>query len=118
VRSELVRSAFLTREIFCAGFHDINCHKMVLKSDFKPCTHASVEPNGLFMFSFFEFSRGVLGRLTEHGVELLQVEVPLPPGRLVTLGLGVVGVVELGLCPERIQHPQHAPVTAHKGEEF
>lgn len=48
--------------------------------------------------------------LTEHGVELLRVEVPLPPRRLVPLGLGVVGVVELGLRPERVQHPQHAPV--------
>lgn len=38
--------------------------------------------------------------LTEHGVELLRVEVPLAPGRLVTLGLGVVGVVELWLRPE------------------
>lgn len=39
-------------------------------------------------------------QLTEHGVELLRVEVPLAPGRLVTLGLGVVGVVELGLRPK------------------
>lgn len=38
--------------------------------------------------------------LTEHGVELLRVEVPLAPGRLVTLGLGIVGVVELRLRPE------------------
>lgn len=30
------------------------------------------------------------------------------------LGLGIVGVVELGLRPERVQHPQHAPVTTNR----
>lgn len=39
-------------------------------------------------------------RLTKHGVELLRVEVPLPPGRLVALGLGIVSVVELWLSPK------------------
>lgn len=47
--------------------------------------------------------------LTEHGVELLWVEVPLPPRRLVTFRLGVVGVVELGFRAERVQHSQHTP---------
>jgi hypothetical protein len=51
--------------------------------------------------------------LTEHGVELLGVEVPLAPGGLVALGLSIVGVVELGLCAEGVQNPQHTPVTHH-----
>lgn len=52
--------------------------------------------------------------LTKHCVELLRVQVPLPPGCLVTLGLGIVRVVELWFCPKRIQHPQHAPRTWKK----
>lgn len=39
-------------------------------------------------------------QLTEHGVKLLRVEVPLPPGCLVSFGLGVVGVVELWFRPK------------------
>lgn len=53
-------------------------------------------------------------RLTEHGVKLLWIEVPLPPWCLVTFGLGVVGVVELWFCPKRVQHPQHAPAPKDK----
>lgn len=55
--------------------------------------------------------------LTEHGVELLGVEVPLAPGGLVALGLSIVGVVELGLCAEGIQNPQHTPVTHTKHDK-
>lgn len=44
-------------------------------------------------------------RLTEHGVKLLRVEVPLSPRRLVTLRLGIVGVVKLRLRAKGVQDP-------------
>lgn len=56
--------------------------------------------------------------LTEHCVELLRVKVPLPPGSLVTLGLGVVGMVELWFCPKRVQHSQHAPSMLNKDKNI
>lgn len=52
--------------------------------------------------------------LTKHCVELLRVKVPLPPGSLVTLGLGIVCMVELWFCPKRVQHSQHAPLMLKK----
>lgn len=62
-----------------------------------------IEPNVLAILS--ELStlgtfRYLKVLLTEHGVKLLWVEVPLPPGCLVTLGLGIVGMVELWFCPK------------------
>lgn len=56
--------------------------------------------------------------LTEHGVELLWVKVPLPPRGLVALGLCIVGMVELRLRPKWIQHSQHAPVTYRKRNTY
>lgn len=53
--------------------------------------------------------------LTEHGVELLGVQVPLAPRSLVAFRLGIVGVVKLRLRPEGVQHPQHAPKTHTHG---
>lgn len=67
----------------------------------------------MYLFTLSKLPRfGVL--LTEHCVKLLWVKVPLPPGSLVTLGLGIVGMVKLRFCPKRIQHPQHAPLMLNK----
>lgn len=66
------------------------------------------------MYKLFFQSNGHLAHinvlLTEHCVKLLRVEVPFPPGCLVTLRLGIVGMVELWFCPKRVQHSQHAPI--------
>ena len=54
-------------------------------------------------------SRAETQLLTEHGVKLLWVQIPLAPGRLVAFQLGIVGMVELWLCAERVQNSEHAP---------
>ena len=43
-------------------------------------------------------SRAETRLLTEHGVKLLWVQIPLAPGCLVAFQLGIVGMVELWLC--------------------
>lgn len=67
-----------------------------------------------FRIRFPTGTKGLSHTLTEHGVELLGVQVPLAPRSLVAFRLGVVGVVKLRFCPERVQDPQHAPKT-HTG---
>lgn len=62
-----------------------------------------IQPNLLVILSELSTSgnfRYLKVLLTEHCVKLLWVEVPLPPGCLVTLGLGIVGMVEFWFCPK------------------
>lgn len=54
-------------------------------------------------------SRCEIGILTEHGVKLLRVQIPLSPGGLMAFGLGIAGMVKLRLGAERVQDTQHAP---------
>lgn len=104
-------------KLLCAGCHYINCVKTVFESR----TQTMIEPNARFLSQSLMMLKMCCllasCRLTEHGVELLWVEVPLPPGCLVTLGLGIVGMVELRFRPEWVQHPQHAPMMLNKDKE-
>lgn len=87
-------------KLLCPGCHYINCVKTVFESG----TQTMIEPNAQFLSQSLTMLKMCCllasCRLTEHGVELLRVEVPLPPGCLVTLGLGIVGMVELWFRPE------------------
>lgn len=47
--------------------------------------------------------------LTEHGHELLGVEVPVAPVGPVAMQRGVLLVVVCGLCPEGVNDPDSAP---------
>lgn len=62
-----------------------------------------------FVFGSILESRGETQLLTEHGVKLLRVQIPLAPGGLVAFQLGIVGMVELWFSAERVQDTQHAP---------
>lgn len=61
----------------------------------------------LSLMTFWE--AGETKILTEHGVKLLRVQIPLSPGGLVAFGLGIISMVKFWLRAKRVQDSEHAP---------